>query len=104
MDDSEEEVQLIAEVSKLDSKLKQAGCTCDENLYVHLFTDLNVKPLAKRLGLWRFRRDLCPEQVASLQPREAASGGCGGPAATSVTSQAVIEKKIGLKRKLEKPK
>jgi hypothetical protein len=46
MDDSDEELQLINDVARLDSQLKQAGCLCDENLYLHLFRDLNVKPLA----------------------------------------------------------
>ncbi len=57
MDDSDEEMQLINDVARLDSQLKPAGCPCDENLYVHLFRDLNVKPLAKRLKLWRFRKE-----------------------------------------------
>jgi hypothetical protein len=56
MDDSDEDLQLINDVAHLDSQLKQAGCPCDENLYVHLFRDLDKKPLAKRLNLWRFRK------------------------------------------------
>ncbi len=48
MDDSNEEMQLINDVARLYSQLriKQAGCPCDENLNVHLFRDLNEKPLA----------------------------------------------------------
>jgi hypothetical protein len=49
MDNSDEELQFINDVAFLNSQLKQAGCPCDENLHVHLFRGLHVKPLAKRL-------------------------------------------------------
>jgi hypothetical protein len=51
MGDSDEEMQSMTDVALLDSLLKQAGCPCDEKLYVHLssFQDLNAKQLAKRL-------------------------------------------------------
>jgi hypothetical protein len=55
MGDSDEEMKLI---NDLDSQLKQAGCPCNEKLDVHLFQDLNAKPLAKRLKLWSFRKEL----------------------------------------------
>ncbi len=77
MDDSYEEMQLINDVDSLDSQLKQAGCPgpCDESLYIHLFRDLNEKLLAKRLKLWRFRKELlCEKLVATQLLRSAASG------------------------------
>ncbi len=73
MDDSDEEMQLINDVARLDLQLKQAGCPCYENLYVRLFRDLNAKSLAKRLKLWRFRKELLREKlVASQLSRSAA--------------------------------
>ncbi len=83
MDDSDEELQLINDVALLDSQLKQAGCPCDENRYVHLFRDLDGKPLAKRLKLWRFRKDLRQKLVASLLSRSELSAASGETAATS---------------------
>ncbi len=67
VDDSDEEMQLINDVARLDSQLKQAGCPCDENLYAHLFQDLNAKPLSKRLKLWRFRKELLREKLVASQ-------------------------------------
>jgi hypothetical protein len=58
MDDSDEKMQLINDVASLDSQLKQAGCPCNEIFNVHLFQDLNAKSFAKRLKLWRFRKEL----------------------------------------------
>jgi hypothetical protein len=37
MDDSDENMQLINVVARLDSQLKQACFPCDENLYFNLF-------------------------------------------------------------------
>ncbi len=71
----DEEMQLINDVASLDSQLKQAGCPCDVNLNVQLFQDLNAKPLAKRLKLRRFRKELLRQKlVASQLSRSAASG------------------------------
>jgi hypothetical protein len=49
---------LINDVALLDSQLEAAGCPCKENMYAHLFENFNDKPLAKRLKLWRFRKEL----------------------------------------------
>jgi hypothetical protein len=73
MDDSDEELQWINDVALLDSQLNQAGCPCDENLFVDLFQGLDVKPLAKRLKLWRFRKELSQKIVASVLSRYALS-------------------------------
>ncbi len=40
MEDSDEEMQLVNDLASLDSELKQAGCPCDENLYLHIFHQL----------------------------------------------------------------
>jgi hypothetical protein len=67
MDDSDEEMLLINYVARLDSQVKQAGCPCDENLYAHLSRDLNAIPfmLAKRLKLWRFKKELLREKMVA---------------------------------------
>jgi hypothetical protein len=59
MDDSDEEFQSINDVAlleDLDSQLKQAGCPCDENLFVPLFLGLDKKPAVKRLKIWRLKK------------------------------------------------
>jgi hypothetical protein len=58
MDDSDEEMQLINDVALLDSQLEAAGCPCKEKMYAHLFRNFNDKTLAKKLKLWRFRKEL----------------------------------------------
>ncbi len=98
MDDSDEEMQLINDVARLDSQLKQAGCPCDENLYVHLSRDLNAKPLAKRLKLWRFRKELLREKLVAFQlSRSTASG------ETAAASSPVLKQETERKRKFEEP-
>jgi hypothetical protein len=98
VDDSDEEMQLINNVDSLDLQLKQAGCPCDENLYVHLFQDLNAKPLAKKLKLWRFRKELLRKKfVATQLSRSAASG------ETAATSPPVIKQETERERKFEEP-
>jgi hypothetical protein len=98
MDDSGEEMELINNVDSLDSQLKQAGCPCDESLYVHLFRDLNEKLVAKRLKLWRFRKELLRKKfVATQLSRSAASG------ETAATSPPVIKQETERQRKNEEP-
>ena len=101
MDGSDEEMQLITDVASLDSQLKTAGCPCDESLFVHLFRDLNEKPLAKRLKLWRFRKELLKSMVATQLSCSAASG------ETAAASPPVIKQEMGFqtahKRKFEEP-
>ena len=101
MDESDEEMQLISDVSSLDSQLKKAGCPCDESLFVHLFRNLNEKPLAKRLKLWRFRKELLKSMVATQLSCSAASG------ETAAASPPVIKQEMGFqtahKRKFEEP-
>jgi hypothetical protein len=101
MDDSDEELQLINDVARLDSRLKEAGCPCDENLYAHLFRDSDVKPLAKRLKLWRFRKELLRQKlVASVLLRSALSAASGE---TAATSPPVVKQETEHKRKFEEP-
>jgi hypothetical protein len=101
MDDSDEEMQLINDVNSLDSQLKQAGCPCDESLYVHLFQDLKEKPLARRLKLWRFRKELLRKKLVATQLSatqlllSAASG------ETAATSPHVIKQEMKRKRKFD---
>jgi hypothetical protein len=84
MDDSDEELQSINNVARLDSQLEEAGCPCDETLCVHLFRDLDGKPLAKRSKLWRFRKELLRQKlVAFMLSRSALSAASGNTAATS---------------------
>jgi hypothetical protein len=90
-------LQLINDVALLDSQLKQADCPCDENLDVHLFRDLDGKPLAKRLMLWRFRKDLRQKLVASLS-RSTLSAAFGE---TATTSPPVVKQETEHKIKLE---
>jgi hypothetical protein len=103
MDDSDEEVQLINDVVLLnsqESQLKKAGCSCDENLFMHLSQDLDVKPLAKRLKLWRFRKELSQKIVTSLLSRIALSAATRETAATSLP---VVEQETEHKRILKEP-
>ena len=98
MDESDEEIHrnLIAEVASLDNQLYEAGRPCNEKLYAHLFKDLDLKPVAKRLRLWRMRRDMCKEMVpvASLPSRSDADR----PAAASTTE--VCEQKKTQRQKI----
>jgi hypothetical protein len=96
MDDSDEELRLINDVALLDSQLKEAGCPCTEKLYVHLFRDLDGKPLAKRLKLWRFRKDLDQKLVAAMLSRFALSAASGE---TAATSPPLVSRKRNKKRK-----
>jgi hypothetical protein len=99
MDDSDEELQLIDDVARLDSQLKQAGCPCDENLYFHLFRDLNVKPLAKRLKLWCFRKELLREKLVACQlSRSALSAASGETAATPPPVEPERKRKLRILR------
>jgi hypothetical protein len=50
MGDSDEEMQLINDVVLLDSQLKQAGCPCDEKLYVQRALHLCVRSTTSRLN------------------------------------------------------
>jgi hypothetical protein len=77
MDDSDEELQLMTDVALLDSRLKKAGCPCDETMYSHeshRFQNFIELPLANRLKLWCFRKQLREKLVAEMLPLSAASG------------------------------
>ena len=74
MDDSDEELQLMTDVAVLDARLKKADCTCDETMYSHRFENFKGLPLANRLKLWRFRKQLREKLVAEMLPLSAASG------------------------------
>jgi hypothetical protein len=80
------------------SQLKQAGCPCDESLYVHLFRDLNEKLLAKRLKLWPFRKELLRKKLVATQFSRSATSG-----ETAATSSPVIKQETERKRKIEEP-
>ena len=78
MTDSEEEMILINDVALLDSRLKKAGCPCDETMFSHLFRDFAGKSFAKRMQLWKFRKDMrqtllddSPRDSNSLRTNEA---------------------------------
>jgi hypothetical protein len=99
MDDSDEKSQLINYVARLDSQLKEAGCPYEEILYVHLFRDLNLESLAKKLKLWRFRKELLREKlVASQLSRSTLSA---ASEKTAATSPPVIKQETERKRKFE---
>jgi hypothetical protein len=100
MDDSDEEMQLINDVALLDSRLKQAGCPCDETMYAHLFRDFHDQPFAKRLKLWRFRKGIRHKLLADLASHTAPSASSGETAATSTP---VIKQETERKRKFEEP-
>ena len=80
MDDGsdDEELQLMTDVALLDAKLADAGRPFDETIFVHKFEGLHLKPLQKRLKLWRFRKQMREQLVASLPTRYAS----GAPADT----------------------
>ncbi len=64
--------------------------------FVHLFQDLNAKPLAKRLKLWRFRKELLRQNsVASQLSHSPASG------ETAAAPPPVIKQETERKRKFE---
>jgi hypothetical protein len=101
-------IELINDVALLDSQLKQAGCPCDENLYVHLSQGLDLKPLARRLKLWRFRKELSQKIVAPLLSHSALSAlthtyDFAASRGTAAMSPRVFEKETKRKRKLDEP-
>jgi hypothetical protein len=100
MDDSDEEMQLINNVALFDSQLEAAGCPCKEKMYAHLFQNFNDKPLAKRLKLWRFRKELGQKLVADMLSCSAPSASSGE---TAATSPPVIKLETERKRKFEEP-
>jgi hypothetical protein len=101
MDDSDEELQMMTDVALLDSRLKKAGCPCDENMHSHRFQNFYEQPSAKRLKLWRFRKQLREKLVAEMLPLSAASGETAAAAATVVKQE--IKQETEKKRKFEEP-
>jgi hypothetical protein len=101
MDDSDKEMQLINDDDSLDSQLKQAGCPCDESLYVHLSRDSNEKPLAKRLKLWRFRKELLRKTLVATQLSATQLSLSAAPGETAATSLPVIKQETERKTKFE---
>ncbi len=77
MTDSDEEMQLINDVALLDSRLKKAGCPCDETMFAHLFRDFDAKPFAKRLKLWQFRKDMRQTLLDDMLSHSAPSAAAG---------------------------
>ncbi len=69
-------------------------------MYAHLFQNFNDKPWAKRLKLWRFRKELGQKLVAEMILRSAPSASSGETAATSLP---VIKQETERKRKFEEP-
>jgi hypothetical protein len=101
MDDSDEELQLINNVALFDSQLKQAGCLATKIFMSINFLDLNAKPLAKRLKLWCFRKELLREKlVVSQLSRSALSAASGETAAASLP---FIKQETERKSKFEEP-
>jgi hypothetical protein len=84
MSDSDEEMQLINDVARLDSQLEAACCPFKEKLYAHLFEKFNDKPLTKRLKLWLFRKELCQKLVDDMLSCSAPSASSGETVATSL--------------------
>lgn len=103
MTDSEEEMILINDVALLDSRLKKAGCPCDESMFSHLFRDFAGKPFAKRMQLWKFRKDMRQTLLDDMLSHSAPSATAGETAAA--TSPPVIkrEQESERKRKFEEP-
>ena len=69
---------MVEEVTNLDCRFAQAGCPCDENLYVHLFKDLDLKQVAKKLRLWRgigASEETCAKNKCHRVPDSGGSGG-----------------------------
>jgi hypothetical protein len=100
MTDSDEEMQLMNDVALLDSRLKKAGCPCDETMFAHLFRDIDAKPFTKRLKLWQFRKDMRQTLLDDMLSHSAPSATSGE---TAATSPPVIKQKTERKRKFEEP-
>jgi hypothetical protein len=99
MDDSDEELQLIADVALLDSRLKKAGCPFDETMHSHRFLNFNEQPLANRLKLWSFRKQLREKLVAEMLSPSPASGETAAAALTVIKQE--IKQETEKKRKIE---
>ena len=84
MDDSDDELQLMTDVALLDARLKKADCTCDETMYSHRFENFKDLPLANRLKLWRFRKQLREKLVAVVAMQ------CGRNVHTALKRQAPL--------------
>jgi hypothetical protein len=94
-----EEMQLINDVALLDSRLKQAGGTYDETMY--LFRDFDDRPFAKRLKLWRFRKDMRHKLLANMLLRSAVSAPSASSGETAATSPPVTKQETERKKKIE---
>ncbi len=100
MDDSDdEELQLMTEVALLEARLKKAGCPFDETMYSHRFLNFEQQPLANRLKLWRFRKQLCEKLLAETLSPSAASGETA--AAAPIVIKQEIKQETEKKRKFK---
>ena len=85
MDDSDdEELQLMTDVALLEARLKKAGCPFDETMYSHRFLNFEQQPLANKLKLWRFRKQLREKLLADTLSPSAASGETAAAAPTVI--------------------
>ncbi len=100
MGDSVEEMQLINDVALLDSRLKKAGCPCDETMFARLSRDFDANPFAKRLKLWQFRKNMRQRLLDDMLSHSAPSASSGE---TEATSPPVIKQETERKRKFEEP-
>lgn len=95
MDDSDdEELQLMTDVALLEGRLKKAGCPFDETMYSHRFLNFEQQPLAKRLKLWRFRKQLREKLLADTLSPSAASGETAAAAPTVIKQEIKLETEI----------
>jgi hypothetical protein len=69
-------------------------------MYGHLFRDFYGKPLAKRLNLWRFRKELRQKLVVDRLSRSALSAASGE---TTATSPPFVKQETERKRNFEEP-
>ena len=103
MTDSEEEMILINDVALLDSRLKKAGCPCDETMFSHLSRDFAGKPFAKRMQLWKFRKDMRQTLLDDMLSHSAPSATAGETAAATSPPVLKQEQESRRKRKFEEP-
>jgi hypothetical protein len=98
-DDEDAELELMTDVAVLDTQLNKAGFPFDETMYSHRFLNFSEQPLAKRLKLWRFRKQLREKLVAEMLSPSAASGETAAAAPTVIKQE--IKQETEKKRTFE---
>jgi hypothetical protein len=91
-------MQLINDVALLDSRLKKAGCPCDEGMFEHLFRGFAANPISERIKLWQFKKGMRQRLLDDVLWQSAPSASSGQ---TAAASPPVIKQETERKRKFE---